>query len=167
MKRLLTATALTLAAGAALAAPKSYEGAVPPPAAADKREIAALFDRWNATLRSGDPARVAALYADNGVLLPTVSNEVRVGTAAIERYFVDFLKLAPVGTINFREIVKLDEDTAVDAGVYTFDVTKDGKRQQVQARYNFVYERDNGQWRIVNHHSSMMPEPVPARTAAN
>ena len=39
--------------------------------------LAAQFDRWNSALQTGDPEIVASLYADDGVLLPTVSNQVR------------------------------------------------------------------------------------------
>ena len=157
---------VSLSLAAADAAARDYAGQASPPADAKTREIASLFDRWNAALATGKPERVAALYANNGVLQPTVSNEVRVGPAAIQRYFVDFLKAKPQGTINFREIRMLDDNTALDAGVYTFRLTKDGKPTQVQARYTYLYEKIDGEWKIVNHHSSAMPEAPPAKTAA-
>lgn len=37
-------------------------------------------------------------------------------------------------------------------------LTQDGVQQQVAARYTFVYEWIDGQWLIVNHHSSTLPE---------
>ena len=43
--------------------------------------LAAQFDRWNSALQTGDPETVASLYADDGVLLPTVSNQVRTNHA--------------------------------------------------------------------------------------
>lgn len=165
--RLSLALVALAACGAAVAAGpgpvKTYTGEAPTPADREQREIAALFDRWNAALATGNPRQVVALYAPDGILQPTVSNEVRVGPEAIERYFVDFLKLKPRGTINFREIRVLDADTALDSGVYTFAITKDGKPAEVQARYTYVYEKVGGEWKIANHHSSAMPEPVPAR----
>lgn len=161
LSRLGLAAAVLAACGTASAAgtgPKTYTGKAAMPSDPQQREIAALFDRWNAALATGKPAEVVARYAPNGVLLPTVSNEVRVGPEAIGRYFVDFLKLAPQGTINHREILLLDADTAVDNGVYTFAITRDGKPAQVQARYTYVYEKVGGEWKIVTHHSSAMPE---------
>ena len=154
-------TASLLLAAADVSA-RDYSGQAMAPTDPKAREIAALFDRWNAALATGNPKRVVSLYAADGVLQPTVSNEVRVGPAAIERYFVDFLKTKPQGVINFREIRMLDSDTALDAGVYTFSLTKDGKPAKVQARYTYLYEKIGGEWKIVNHHSSAMPEGAKA-----
>jgi hypothetical protein len=38
---------------------------------ATESEIAALFDRWNQSLQTGDPHKVAANYAERSILLPT------------------------------------------------------------------------------------------------
>ncbi len=160
MKKVLIALALAASTTFAVAdiAPKFYTGVVTAPANAQEAEIAALFDRWNATLATGDAAKVASLYARDGVLEPTVSNEVRTTPAAIEDYFVKFLKMKPVGTINMRQIRMLGSDSALDTGVYTFRLTVDGKPRDVQARYTYVYKKVGGDWKILNHHSSAMPE---------
>ncbi|MEA9691918.1 SgcJ/EcaC family oxidoreductase, partial [Xanthomonas campestris] len=73
--------------------------------------------------------------------------------------FEMFLTKKPKGVINYRTVRLLDDDSAVDAGVYTFTLTdKNGKKSDVQARYTFVYEKRDGKWLIINHHSSAMPE---------
>lgn len=141
-------------------APKTYTGVASAPATAAEREIAGLFDRWNAALATGKPQEVLKLYAPNAILEPTVSNEVRDTSEEIQDYFAHFLQLKPRGVINYRQIRVLDENTALDAGVYTFSVIKDGAPSKVQARYSFVYEKQHGEWRIMNHHSSSMPEKV-------
>lgn len=48
--------------------------------------------------------QVADMYAPNGVLLPTVSNEYRSTREAIVRYFVSFLKYKPQGVIDMSEV---------------------------------------------------------------
>jgi hypothetical protein len=40
-------------------------------------EVSALFERWNKALLIGDPGEVVALYAENSILLPTVSSKPR------------------------------------------------------------------------------------------
>jgi uncharacterized protein (TIGR02246 family) len=128
-----------------------------------KEFVAKQFDIWNAALQTRDANKVAALYcANGGVLLPTVSNKVRTNRAEIVDYFEHFLQLKPVGHIDEHYIRILGPDTAVNSGIYTFHLTKDGKPEEVQARYTFVYQKQGGKWCIMDHHSSAMPEVVPA-----
>ena len=117
-------------------------------------DISALFDEWNGALQTGDPKQVAALYETNGILLPTVSNQVRHNHEEIEDYFVHFLAKGPQGKIDEANI-RTFGDVAINSGVYTFTF-KDGA--VVQARYTFVYRWNGQRWLIVEHHSSQMPE---------
>jgi len=130
---------------------------------ANKDEIVGLFTKWDAALQTGDPEKVADLYAKDGVLLPTVSNKVRTDHAAIVDYFHQFLELKPKGTLNEIHVTCLGDDTAINQGIYTFDVVKGGQPSKVQARYSYVYHKEDGEWKIVSHHSSAMPEPVAAK----
>ncbi len=124
-----------------------------------KTEIAALFDRWNASLRSKDAKKVVANYAPGSVLIPTLSDRVRFTATEKEDYFVQFLKRHPEGRIDDR-VIEVDCDSAVDSGLYTF---RFGDGTQVRARYTFTYKRIEGEWLISSHHSSAMPEkPVSA-----
>ncbi|WLG88078.1 SgcJ/EcaC family oxidoreductase [Pseudomonas cucumis] len=141
------------------AVPYVYSSVAEQPGNVKDREIAALFDQWNSALKSGNVQSVVDLYAPNAVLQPTVSNKVRTTPAQIKDYFDHFMALKPVGQINYREIRPLGANVAMDSGVYTFFLTEaNGKTRQVQARYTFVYEQVGGQWKILNHHSSAMPQ---------
>ena len=121
----------------------------------NNQEISALFDLWNNTLQTGDPKKVAALYHESeGILLPTVSNQVRHNHAEIEDYFVHFLSKGPKGEINESNI-RIYDSIAINSGVYTFTF-KDGAA--VQARFTYVYKKENDEWKIIEHHSSAMPE---------
>jgi uncharacterized protein (TIGR02246 family) len=127
-------------------------------AAPTQEQIKALFADWNAALGTGDAQKVADRYAPNAVLLPTVSNQVRSTRAEIVDYFEHFLQSRPSGSILDSHVAVLDADDAIDAGTYRFALTRDGKPTTVDARYTFVYEKVDGKWLIVNHHSSAMPE---------
>jgi len=122
--------------------------------AANEQEIASLFDRWNNSLKTGDPKKVVANYATKSILLPTVSNQPRLTPAEREDYFVHFLEKKPVGKIDSRTI-EVDCNTAIDAGLYTFTF---GDGSQVKARYTYTYKWNGKQWLITSHHSSAMPE---------
>ena len=125
------------------------------------QDIAAIFDRWNASLATLDPDKMAALYTPEAVLLPTLSNKPRTNHEEIRDYFVHFLEKKPQGKIDFR-VIKIGCDSASDTGLYTFTLhDTNGKAQaKVSARYSYVYEYLNGQWLIEHHHSSAMPEPI-------
>jgi uncharacterized protein (TIGR02246 family) len=132
------------------------------PALPSQDEIAGLFDQWNAALATGNPGNVADLYAPNAVLLPTLSNQIRTNRAEIVDYFTHLLESKTRGRIDRAIITVIDPQAAINTGIYTVALTQDGQPQNLQARYTFAYQKQNGNWLIVNHHSSKMPEPVPA-----
>ena len=121
----------------------------------NEQEIAALFDRWNQSLQTGDPRQVVANYAQKSILLPTVSNKPRLTPAEKEEYFQHFLEKRPSGRIDMR-FIEIDCRTAVDAGLYTFTYAATG--EVVHARYTYSYRWDGSRWLITSHHSSGMPE---------
>lgn len=123
--------------------------------ATTETEIAALFDRWNQALQTGDPGKVVALYAEKSILLPTLSNKPRLTPAEKEEYFIHFLVKRPSAKIDLREI-GIGCNMAVDSGLYTFTFAKTG--EVISGRYSFTYRWDGSKWLIISHHSSLMPE---------
>lgn len=119
--------------------------------------VLGLFDRWNAALATGDPDTVTALYAEDAVLLPTVSNQVRHNHSEIRDYFVNFLAKQPQGVIDEANVRHLAEDLVINSGVYTFTF---GDQSQVSARFTYLYRKVGDDWKIMEHHSSAMPEVV-------
>jgi uncharacterized protein (TIGR02246 family) len=132
-------------------APQRTEACV----SATEGDIAALFDRWNNSLKTGDPHMVVANYAPRSILLATVSNKPRITADEKEDYFHHFLEDRPVGQIDSR-MIEIGCTSAVDAGLYTFTFGKTGA--QVKARYTYTYKWDGKSWLITSHHSSAMPE---------
>ena len=159
----LSAVALGGPAAMSTAAASAHTGAArqhltTSPATPSKAEVVALFDRWNAAVETGDAEKVADLYAPDAVLLPTLSPQIRTTRAGIVDYFEHFLAKHPSGQ-EIQSVVKvLDARTAVDTGIYRFTFhNADGTTESVDARYTFVYEKRDGKWWIINHHSSLLP----------
>jgi uncharacterized protein (TIGR02246 family) len=119
-----------------------------------KQEIAILFDRWNQSLQTHDARKVAANYAEDAILLPTVSDKPRLTTAERVEYFEHFLADQPSGKIDLRRIY-LGCNSAVDSGLYTFTFARTGA--VVPARYTYTYRWNGKHWLITSHHSSAMP----------
>jgi len=121
--------------------------------------IEALFEEWNEALQSGDSNRVTDLYAFNAVLVPTLSNRVRVGHAEIQDYFRSFLAKHPSGARVEKSHVRIYGDIAFNSGIYLFEFSPVEERSHsLRARFTFVYHWCGDRWLIVEHHSSAMPE---------
>ncbi|MGZ5199728.1 MAG: SgcJ/EcaC family oxidoreductase [Telluria sp.] len=156
MKRRVLLAAVAIAASA-MSQAAQYEAQAPHTEtckATSEREVAALFDRWNRSLQTGDPRQVVANYAAQSILLPTVSDRPRLAAAERLDYFQHFLQDRPSGVIDLRRIY-LGCNTAVDSGLYTFTFARTGA--VVHARYTFTYGWDGTRWLITSHHSSAMP----------
>ena len=121
----------------------------------NEEQVIALFGDWNDALATGNPDVVTSMYAEDAVLLPTVSNQVRHNHAEIRDYFVAFLAKQPQGVITESNARVLSETLATNAGVYVFTF---GDGSTVSARFNYTYELHGGAWKIIQHHSSAMPE---------
>ncbi|KAL7553762.1 hypothetical protein ACHAWF_017087 [Thalassiosira exigua] len=157
--------------------------------ATSEDEVRGLFGLWNDALATSDPKKVAARYAKNAVLLPTVSDKPRSDSTGIEDYFVNFLKnkrewkwlsfphtsvddyingnisrylhLTARGEI-LESHVAIGHNTCSDVGIYEFTMGATGDK--VKGRYSFVYVYEDGEWKIDHHHSSVMPEGTMAQS---
>ena len=115
--------------------------------------ITTLFDKWNEALKSKNPKEVVSLYAPDGILLPTLSNRVRHNHKEIEDYFIHFLAKGPVGSI-IESNVRVFNDLAINSEYTHLLLTMD-HRQKLDT---FVYRQVEYSWKIVEHHSSLLPE---------
>ena len=130
-----------------------------------QEEIRALFDLWNDALKTQDPKKVTALYADDGgILLPTLSNDVRHNPDEIDDYFIIFCQKRPVATM-IESNMRIFDGVAVNSGACSFELdADDGTRVNVRVRFSFTYEKRSNwpipgpDWRIISHHSSVFPE---------
>ena len=122
-----------------------------------KKEISDLFETWNRALQTGNPNNVVACYAEDAILLPTVSAKVRHNHEEIRDYFVHFLAKKPYGKITEQNI-RIYGNIAINSGLYTFTLTEAGAATDVAARFTFAYQKYEDRWLIIEHHSSVLPE---------
>ena len=116
--------------------------------------ISELLQKWVTAIKSGDPKQVVSLYHDDGILLGTFSNKERVGRDLILEYFENLLK-SPVDVEIVSEHPHVLESAVVNSGLYNF--VTNGKT--VNARFSFMYTKnDDSDWKIISHHSSVIPE---------
>jgi len=128
--------------------------------AGDKEDVAAVAAKWAEAFSDEKPDRILALYDKEAVLWGTLSPKRRDNAEAIRDYMVTAFAALPGHKVSFGDqLIRIYGDTAINTGYYTFSYVKDGVSQTLPARYSFVYVKRNGQWMIVDHHSSAMPVP--------
>ncbi|WP_090812251.1 nuclear transport factor 2 family protein [Paraburkholderia tuberum] len=113
-----------------------------------------LLDAWAEAFNTREPARVAALYAEDAFLHGTSQARLRVGMAEIRAYF------RGTATVEFgeRHFVGLSDGNLLSVGNYRFSRTQDdGREIGAPARFTFLFQRREGVWKILHHHSSAEP----------
>ena len=122
-------------------------------------QVEAQFSKFNAAWATKNPDTVTALFANDAVLLPTLSPVPRTDKAGIRDYFVGFLKGSPQARIDSSKVFAACR-WAARVGTWTV-MLKDaetGAASEVHARYSFIYSYRHGHWQIAHLHSSLDPQ---------
>ena len=113
---------------------------------------------WIDLVSIQDIEGVVGFYAEDGLLLGTFSDEVRVGKEKIREYFEFFLAKHPKASIIESKVHVISDNSFTVSGFYDFEVDdSDGGRELAHARFTFVFEKQNDVFKILSHHSSVMP----------
>ena len=108
---------------------------------------------WIEKIRSNDANKVANLYHKNGLLLGTFSNIERNGQKLILDYFKNLL----TSKVNIEIITNHEyktESIITSSGLYNFILND----EKIEARFSFVFLKTKKNWKILSHHSSVLPE---------
>ncbi len=112
---------------------------------------------WAKALSSNDPKKIADLYAPGALLYATFQTQLDT-PAAIQGYFTKLMKHENLAVKFDKQNIRMFNEAAVNSGLYTFSYTDHGKLISVPARYTFVFVHESNGWKIVEHHSSVLPE---------
>ena len=119
--------------------------------------IAAVIEKFMAAYNQGDAAGLAALYTENGQLLPTNSDLIS-GKLAIQKFWQ--ARINPVvSSVNLESVeIEVHDETAIEVGVYSVQ----GKENQVldRGKYIAIWKLEKGQWKL---HRDMMNSSLPPR----
>ncbi|XLQ19843.1 MAG: SgcJ/EcaC family oxidoreductase [Candidatus Moraniibacteriota bacterium] len=127
----------------------------------DSNQIAQdMFIQWNETLQTKDKQKVAEMYSDDATFLPTLNGELKRGIDGAVEYFEHFLQKNPFGTIIESAVQESsDGGTIIYSGLYDFEVGSVDAREVANARFTYVFQKnENDEWKIIHHHSSLRPE---------
>ncbi|WP_210486094.1 YybH family protein [Rufibacter aurantiacus] len=108
-------------------------------------EIKTLCRDFESAFAKGDAAGVAALYTQDGMLLPSGSDIVR-GQDAIRQYWQGAMN-AGMKECHLETIdVELLENTAIELGHFTLQ--GDGGRIMDEGKNMVVWKKESGEWKI-------------------
>ncbi len=150
---LLSATALLLPAcqvsekGANDAAEVNGVAAID--AGADEQAIRGQVDRWLQLVKAKDAAGIAALYAEDGAVMPP-NAPIGKGRAAIQQTWASMMQ-TPGFDLTFvpeQIIVSSSGDMALDRGTYRLAVAPNGSSQTDTGKYVVVWRKIGGEWKV-------------------
>ena len=127
--------------------------------------IAATIAKWEVALNSGDSAGVAALYTNDGQILPPNSGPL----SGHESIAATFQGLIDAGITAKLETVELDVHghTATEVGNATL-FAADGTTADV-AKYIVLWKQVDGEWKLhrdIWNSSAPLPAPEPDDTGS-
>ena len=149
---LLSVTALLLPACQAGEKPANDAAEVNSTAAvdtgADEQAIRGHVDRWHQLVKAKDAAGIAALYAEDGAVMPP-NAPIGKGRAAIQQTWASMMRTPGFDlTITPEQIiVSSSGDMALDRGTYRLTVAPDGAAQTDTGKYVVVWRKIGSEWK--------------------
>ena len=110
-------------------------------------QIQKLNDQWMAAFNKGDAAAVAAMYTIDAYVLPD-GREMVKGRPAIEALWKQQMEGATVEKITTLDVKPLGGNAAREIGTAMMK-TKAQPPQDVVIKYAVVWQKEGGQWKLL------------------
>ncbi len=115
----------------------------------DRDGIWALIDRCNDAWTSGRPSEVAALHADDAVLVAPDVVDTIIGRDAITDTYIQFVRTATVDRFDVtRRSLHRFGDTAVAAYLFEVTYTIDSTTHNERGEEILVLRRHDSGWKV-------------------
>ena len=115
---------------------------------ADEQAIRGHVERWMELVKARDAASIAALYAEDGAVMPP-NAPIGKGRAAIQETWAAMMATPGFDLTIIPEqiIVSSSGDMALDRGTYRLAITPDGAPQTDSGKYVVVWRKIGGEWK--------------------
>jgi uncharacterized protein (TIGR02246 family) len=112
-----------------------------------KFTVAKLNEAWLSAYKAADFDVLAALYADDAVVMPS-GREPLQGRKAIRNFFAEDFKYVPEHTMTSKSLrVEASGTLLVDSGEYRYDgINTEGKPVHITGNYTTVFKKTDGNW---------------------
>ena len=115
---------------------------------AEEQAIRGQVDRWLQLVKAKDAAGIAALYAEDGAVMPP-NAPIGKGRAAIEQAWASTMQ-TPGFDLTFvpdQIIVSSSGDMALDRGTYRLAIAPGGTAQTDTGKYVVVWRKIGSEWK--------------------
>ncbi len=112
-----------------------------------------LLEKWIMAMEKYDHDLIQDMYHDNAILLGTFSDVQRVGHKQIMEYLYNSSK-SPIRVRVISKYVHEVNSIIMISGLYDFVIND----QTTHARFSMVFSKDNTEYKILSHHSSVLPK---------
>jgi uncharacterized protein (TIGR02246 family) len=115
---------------------------------ADEQAIRGHVDHWLQLVKAKDAAGIAALYAEDGAVMPP-NAPIGKGRAAIQQTWASMMQ-TPGFDLTFTPeqiVVSSSRDMALDRGTYSLAIAPAGKTQTDTGKYVVVWRKVGGDWK--------------------
>jgi uncharacterized protein (TIGR02246 family) len=117
-------------------------------AGADEQAIRGQVDRWLELVKAKDAAGIAALYAEDGAVMPP-NAPIGKGRAAIQQTWASLMQ-TPGFALTFAPeqiVVSASGDMALDRGTYRLALAPHGTAQTDTGKYVVVWRKIGDEWK--------------------
>ena len=117
-------------------------------AGAAEQAIRGQVDRWLQLIKAKDAAGIAALYAEDGAVMPP-NAPIGKGRAAIQQTWASMMQTPGFDLTIVPEqiIVSSSGDMALDRGTYSLAVAPNGTAQTDTGKYVVVWRKIGNEWK--------------------
>jgi len=131
--------------------------------AADEQAIRGQVDRWIQLVKAKDAAAIAAIYAEDGAVMPP-NAPIGKGRAAIEKTWASMMQTPgfDLNIIPDQIIVSSSGDMALDRGTYSLAIAPNGTAMTDTGKYVVVWRKIGGEWKAA---ADIFNSDVPASGA--
>jgi hypothetical protein len=118
------------------------------------------METWREAVNTYNLDAILKHYDEKALLWGTFTKDEGAGHLPIKEYF-EYLLAVKELNISFQiPEIRQYNDIFIQSGTYLFCYMKLGERYEVAAHYSFVCKKEHGHWRILEHHSSTLPETL-------
>ena len=117
-------------------------------AAADEQAIRGQVDRWHQLIKAKDAAGIAALYTEDGAVMPP-NAPIGKGRAAIQQTWAGLLQIPGFDLKILPEQITVSSsgDMALDRGTYRLAMTPSGAAVTDTGKYVVVWRKVGNEWK--------------------